>query len=80
MLKKAVSEAPGGEPGLGVMATIDVDQTVLSFQVVPVPSQKMFAADTTSGESTDAMANASQQAQIFRRTMNMGRPVEKHVG
>src|SRR5436305_4651617 len=51
MLNIAVSDAPGGEAGLGVAALLAVDQGATLSQPVPVPSQKILVARAGNGEN-----------------------------
>jgi hypothetical protein len=66
MLKNAISEEPGGEAGLGVVALLTVDQELAEFQPrvgVPVPSQKMLVAGARAGDKAQ-VKNAPQTSNI----------------
>jgi len=75
MLKIAVSAAPGLAAGLsnGLLEFDTLDHGPITFQLVPVPSQKMFSAKAASGVSNQPSArirNSPQPSRIVERYMH----------
>src|SRR6185369_15052282 len=70
ILKFAISFAPGGEEGSGVVAFWSVDQELTKFQPIPVPSQNTKAA-CASGSGTRIAATSD--AAIRTKVRQLGR-------